>query len=217
MRKGAYMKNLLIYLLFLTSLTACAGASSGHEGCSLDGNLCIGMQIEEPILFGDSNIVAITVSSKININNLVIYLYSFPNAQIKNGNEWVEYGTSWQIDIEANQSQKFTKYFLLPEKDGFYDIISSANTPQLNAIYSLVIHQQLSGSVVHYANTPIPYTQGPLPTIGPELLETLQAVPTPTHRSTITPAPTKTSAPTSVAYPEPPTPPGEGPIVEPYP
>jgi hypothetical protein len=123
------MKNLLIYLLFLTSLTACAGASSGHEGCSLDGNLCIGMQIEEPILFGDSNIVAITVSSKININNLVIYLYSFPNAQIKNDNEWVEYGTSWQIDIEANQSQKFTKYFLLPEKDGFYDIISSANTP----------------------------------------------------------------------------------------
>ena len=66
------MKKIMIYGLIVVSLAACAGASSGHEGCSQNGELCIGMQIEEPIIFGDSNTVTITVTSNININNLKI-------------------------------------------------------------------------------------------------------------------------------------------------
>jgi hypothetical protein len=58
---------------------------------------------------------------------------------------------------------------------------------------------------------------GPTHTYGPDVLETLLAIPTTTPWVTLTHIPTKTSTPTSVAYPAPPTPRGEGSIEEPYP
>ena len=144
------MKNIWIYVLLLVSLAACAGASSGHEGCSVDGELCIGMQLEEPILFGDSNTITITVSSNIDIGKLKIYLYSYPQVLIEDMNDWVNHGVNWVIDIEANQPQTFTRNVLLPEKDGFYHIITSANTTQFRTIYSLSTPTRngISGSII---------------------------------------------------------------------
>ena len=214
------MKNWWSYVLLLVSLAACAGGVTYEYGCTIyeNGNVCIDMQAEEPIQYGEPITLIITVTSATDIAGLKIFLYSSPPTILLEGvNGWVENGINWAIDIVANQPQVFTRRVLLPEKDGYFQILSSADTGQLHTTYSFYVHQKGGVSTLYYENTPIPYTQGTLPAIGPELLETLHAVPSPTHRSTITPAPTKTSTPTSVAYPEPPTPRGEGPIEEPYP
>ncbi len=65
------------------------------------------------------------------------------------------------------------------------------------------------GGTVYLANTPIPSDNFPLDTIGPELLQTLKAIPTYTTRPTRTPRPTATGLPP--AYPPPTTPPWDQP------
>ena len=200
------MKNWWSYALFLVSLVARAGGITAEYGCTIyeNGTVCINMQAVEPIQYGEPITLTITVTSATDIAGLKIFLYSSPPTILMEGvNGWVENGINWAIDILANQPQVFTRRVLLPEKDGYYQILTSANTGQLHTAYSLYVHQQSGSSRVYYPNTPIPYTQSPLPTIGPELLETLHAVPYPTRRSTLTPFPTNTSMPTSWVYPPP--------------
>ncbi len=200
------MKNLWISVLFIVNLAACAGVSSDNKSCSMDEKLCIEMEVAEPVLFNETNTITITVSSTENISNLKIYLYPSPGVQIEDIDSWVNHGINWVIEIEANQPRSFVKNFLLPESDGVFQIVTSANTPQLGAIYSLRIHQHQGISTVYYAGTPIPITQGDLSTIDPLMLATLQAMPTRTHYPTLTPMPTKTSTPVPQAYPPPASP-----------
>jgi hypothetical protein len=206
MWKEADMKTFWIYVLLMISLASCAGASSGHEGCNISGELCIGMQLQEPIIFGDPITITITVSSTIDVSNLSIYLNSVPQVLTEDLSGWVNHGVYWVINLEADQPQTFTKHILLPKSNGYFQIQTSANTPQLRAVYFFYIHQENGNSIVYYANTPIPYTQQPLPNTSPELLETLHAIPIPTHYPTLIPYPTITSTPISPAYPPPASP-----------
>jgi hypothetical protein len=203
------MKNLWSYALLLVSLAACACVVTYKYGCTIyeNGNVCIDMQAVEPIQYGEPITLTITVTSATDIAGLKIFLYSSPPTILMEGvNGWVENGINWAIDIVANQPQVFTRRVLLPEKDGNFQILCSADTGQLHTAYSFYVHQEGGVSTLYYPNTPIPYTQQPLPNTSPELLETLHAIPTPTRYPTLVPKPTSTSTPTSPAYPPPASP-----------
>ena len=213
------MKKIWICILLVAGLSACTSGGSGYENCSNDGDVCIWMHVEEPVLFGEVNTLTISVSSNIDIDNLIINLSSYPQILIEDTNGWVRY-LNWEVDISAGQQQTFTKNILLPERNGYYFILSDAYTytPQKLARHSFYIVQKDGTSAIYYAGTPIPHTTEYMSTLSPNVIQTLQAMPTITERPTRTPKPMKTSTPTSVPYPAAPTlPPGEGPIEEPYP
>jgi hypothetical protein len=219
------MKNRGISILILMILTACTGGIAEQYGCSHYQEVCINLNVQEPIQYGGLNTITIIITSNVDIVDLTIHLDAFPPILIEDNGNWVQGWVNWMINIGADQTRTFNRYILLPEDEGFYSILSSAytnitstNTYQLNARYSIAIHQQMSGSTVYYANTPIPYTPGPLHDISPELLETLHAIPSPTRYPTFIPRPSYTSTPTPWVYPPPPaTPPLEGPGEGPYP
>ena len=214
------MKNLWIYVLLVLSISACASEGSGFENCSNDGDVCLWMHVEEPVLFGEPNSLTITVSSSIDIDNLVVNLTSYPQILIQDINSWANH-LNWEIDIIAGQQQTFTKNILLPESNGYYLILGDAYTytPQEFARHSFYIVQKDGTSAIYYAGTPIPRTTEFMSSLSPNEIQTLQAVPTITERPTRTPRPTKTSTPTSWAYPPPasPTAPWDNPGDEPYP
>jgi hypothetical protein len=203
----ADMKKILVYILIMVSISACAKAASGKSNCSMDGDVCIQMQVHEPVLYGGANTLTITVSSTIDINDLGIYLSSRQQQiLIEDTNGWSANGVNWSIDIQANQPQTFTKDILLPGTEGYFHVIADAFTPQEHATHSFYIVQKNGTSTIYYNGTPIPTSNGPISTTAPEILLTLQAMPTRTLFPTLTPLPTKTSTSTPVIYPPPATP-----------
>ncbi len=212
-----YLKSLANLFILLFLLSSCRGSTVGQLGCTYHGELCIDMVIEEPMRFGELNSVTINVTSTIDIAGLRIYLEASPPAILfEDLQNWTDMVISWEADLKANQPQSFTRNFLF-EKDGYYGLVVMAMNTQYRAENSLALHQENGTVEFFYANTPVPHTQHPLPTVGPELLETLHALPTRTPFPTPRPIPTFPSTPTAPVYPPPSTPPGEAPGEEPYP
>ncbi len=212
------MKKYLLLILLAIVLSACGDGNMGELGCSYSGEVCIAMVIDDPHSFKEPTEVTINVTSTVNIIDLQFFLGASPPVILFEDSQNWDYKTiSWAIDIEANKPQSFVRRFILPEKDGYFQLITSAKTITQRADISLTIHQENGITDVFYANTPIPYTPGPLPTIGPEFLQTLQAIPRPTRYPTLVPRPTNSSTPTSPFYPPPARPPWDAPGKTPYP
>jgi hypothetical protein len=216
------MKRVIFCGLLTISLVACSGTYSDNGGCSSngDGEVCIKIRAQEPIHFMEPIDIIMTITSDMDISGLGISLIIWPHTIIvgeAEGQEqgielWKgESGINWRVNINTGEIITLTRKIYLPAENGAYQLIVYASTPQLRAVDSMYFHQTGEAVNIYLSGTKIPITQGPLPTIGPELLETLHAVPTLTRFPTLTPKPTKTSTPTSQVYPPPATPPWDNP------
>jgi hypothetical protein len=209
----------------MVSLVACASKSPGGFRCSPDGQVCVEIHTDEPIVYGAPVIVTISVTSEKYISYLGISLTYDADDVIEGIENWednlqnssiIPGGAGWGIEINANQTLSFQRTFYLPQREGYFTIIASiTDRNTFRASDELIIAMTTQGGTVYLANTPVPHTTGPLPTIEPHLLETLLAMPTYTPWSTITSHPAEITN-TPPAYPPPPTPDLDRPG-EPYP
>jgi hypothetical protein len=219
------MKYIISFILLMFSITACSGINSDNGSCTQDGVLCIKVNAEDPVRYGESVNLIITTISNEDITDLGISLIYWPvtmtlgeaqseepGTEVWKGNS----GVDWKVNIMAGVPVTFRRQLVLPGDDGVYTVTAHASTPQRRVIDELTFYQADGNLRIILPGTEIPHAQDPLPTIGPEMLQTLQAMPTRTHYPTLAPKPTKTSTPTPFVYPPPPTPDLDRPG-EPYP
>jgi hypothetical protein len=173
--------GLSIALLVITSLilSACAGALA-PSGPNCSQGVCVKVRVIEPVHFDEPVTVIITVTTREDIPRLGVSLYfSDLDIVVEGPQGWERGGVDWIVDVKANRPIHFTRKIRFPPREGYFDVIASANTPSLRAVDSVVLHITHAGGRVYPSGTKIPITPGPLPTIIP--------VATPTRRPTITP------------------------------
>lgn len=211
----------LTWFILLASLTACAGASSfGKHNCSKGGEVCVELRADEPISFGGSVTVTITVTSKKDISDLGMSLSHDVDITVEGPEGWEKDSkdivffkgvASWVTAVEANHSITFKRTLYLPPRDGLFYIIAGARTSNLEAVDNIYIYVTREGGKVYLSGTPIPITPGPqlVDTMDPSLLATLKARPTETPFPTLTAVKTTKAPPPGVlgtpAYPPPET------------
>ena len=213
--------------LIILGLVSCARSSADRWKCSSDEQVCVYVHTNEPVLYGEPVVVTVTVTSERDIPELGVTLAYDVGDVIEGIETWegnLQYAEIWEgaagwgVSINAHQTLTFTRTLHLPPRQGDFAVIASISDKYSFHVSNMVgIVMTTQGGTVYLANTRVPRTPGPLPTMNPFQLQTLRALPTATSLRTLTPIPTKTSTPTTVAYPAPPTPRGEGPIEEPYP
>ncbi|OGO31384.1 MAG: hypothetical protein A2136_03010 [Chloroflexi bacterium RBG_16_54_11] len=211
------MKRLFAHALILLLLAACS--PSGNESCSEGGEVCIELHAIEPITYGEPVIVTITVTSHRDIPELGVSLYHEAGIVVEGPEGWEEGllhpmvftgGASWGVAIDENQTLVFTRTLHFPSR-GYFTLVAAASTLVFRTDTLLGVHLTEQGGTVYYANTPIPYTPGPLPTTDPDTLATVRARPSPTPWPILTPFPTNTVEITSTPYPPPEIPPPDAP------
>jgi ABC-type sulfate transport system substrate-binding protein len=117
------MKRLLVYVLVLVSLAACAGSASfGRHNCSKEGEVCVDLRAEEPISFGGSVTVTITVTSGKDIPVLGVSLAHDVDVVVQGPEGWEKDSrditfsksvASWATMVEANRSITFKRTLFL--------------------------------------------------------------------------------------------------------
>lgn len=197
------MKRLLICVLFLASLTACAAPSGpGAFRCDQEGKTCLKLTAAEPIVLGQPVKVTITITSEKDITGLKIFLASYPLGKVsiveapglpssKGG------AVNWTTDVQAKHTLTFMREMLMPsiegENGGYAQIELHADIQDGGVIVSdyLTIFLTSKGGQVYFAGTPIPipgWTPGQ---------PALAISPTPG------PSPTFIPSPTLILYPNP--------------
>jgi len=203
------MKRFLICILLLVILSACAESSSaGSYRCDKKWGLCISATAEGPILPGKPIIVTTRITSKKDIQDMVVALYFAPAvnnlaveavvsvegtkkqvAEIKNLT--VQSGdVGGVISIQANQPLSITWQLLAPKWEGFSSLSAMVFTPSGSPVTagSINFYFTNEGGQVYYAGTRIPVTN-------PPLIETM-------YFYTYTPGPSPTWAPSATLYPQ---------------
>ena len=141
------MKRVVICLLLLVTLSACAGtgtptaeeqtlsdvepASSGAAlRCNEWEKLCIHLTVEEPIRMGEPINLIVTVTSEKDIPDLKITLTSTdsPKALFEEPNlqSWRERDVAWMVNSKINQPLTSVHRLLLPAEEGYYEILVTA-------------------------------------------------------------------------------------------
>ena len=198
------MKQLLICVLLLASLAACAAPSGpGAFRCDEEEKTCVKLTVAEPIKPGQPVSVMITVTSQKDIPGLMVSLTAYPPEKVSIEDEpglpSAQGGAvGWTADVQANHPLTVTRKIRLPSVEGEYGgyalIELRAWIHRAGGVVvgdDLTIYVTRQGAKVYYANTPIPITPGPEPTLAPGQY--------PTIFPTLTPIPT----PTSYLYPNP--------------
>lgn len=170
-------------------------------------------------------VITVTVTSEREIIDLGVRLYypvdvtiegiEYWDEPLRNPHVWTGWA-AWEVSINAHQNLNFTRTLYLPLDEGEFNVIATiVEIASFRVSNELVIIMTTQGGTVYLANTPIPRTPGPvlLPSMDPELQQTLLAMPTYTPWPTLVPC---TATPTFAAYPPPTEQDREGPGT-PYP
>ena len=169
------MKRILLCILLLASLSACTRDSQlGSFRCNEGKELCIRVTAEEPIIIGKPISVTALVTSKNDIQDIVISLSYVParddvvinvegnkGIEIRQLTTWVG-GLSGLTSIRANQPLTFTWQLLAPEWEGFYSLEASVSTSGVRVTDSMRLYLTKEGGQVYYAGTRIAVTDPPL-------------------------------------------------------
>ena len=199
------MKRLLICVLLLASLTACAAPSGpGAFRCDEEEKACVRLTVAEPIKPGQPVSVTITVTSEKDIRGLMVSLVSYPPGKVSideepglpspKGGE-----VDWTADVQAKHPLTVTRKIRLPSVEGEYGGYALIDLQAWIHVAGgmvvddgLMIYVTSQGGKVYYSGTPIPipgWTPGQ---------------PAPAVPVTPRPSPTFTPTPTLFLYPNPP-------------
>lgn len=204
------MNRFVISLLLLATLSACTGtgmppegaptpsevspASSGPEfRCSEREKWCIRLTAEEPIQMGEPIVLKVTVTSEKDLPNLYIQLFSVEPKNVlfekPDLQGWNEREAIWTDNAKADQPLASFHKLLLPEEEGYYQIIVYAGMVGGSLVADeITIYLTKDGGKVYFANTPIPTVIVTEPPYIPDS-------PTPTSIPTPVPLGAETSSP----------------------
>ncbi len=212
------MKQTIICLVVLLSLTSCTGSSLlGKHNCSEREEVCIELRADEPIRYGEPVVITITLKSEKEFSDLGVSIYHDIGIGVEGPQGWEkdavdaviwESGVGWKTSVQANDSLTIVRKLSLPKREGIFQITARASTPSLHAADTIQIFMTQEGGKVYLSGSTIPITSGPLPTVDDILRATLHAIPTKSPYPTLTPAPPtesprELSTPTGGAYPPP--------------
>lgn len=178
------MNRLIICLLLLATLSACAGAgtstaeeptfsygepsSSGPAfRCNEWEKICIHLSVEEPIQMGEPINLIVTVTSEKDISDLNITLTSVdsPKALFEEPNlqSWRERDVTWTVNSTTDGPLTSIHKLLLPAEEGYYQILVTAGVIGKGQLVAdeISIYLTKEGGKVYFANTPIPITGYP--------------------------------------------------------
>jgi hypothetical protein len=186
------MKRRWMLATLMLVLAGCGGSAVPGGGRCNKG-LCVKIEVVEPVRWGESIGVTITVSSERDIRGLGISLLSYPPSQItfEKAEFVTEEGARWATDIQANHPQHFGLSVYLP-LEGNYVLIAQAHDPTIGMVVAdeIRIYLTRKGGVV--SPTPAVFSGTPalVPTMPLEWLRT--PFPTPTPLPTLPPSPLAT-------------------------
>ena len=218
------MKRSLI-LVLIAVLAACMGGMVRDPRCTPGGEICIKIEVDEPIRWGEPVTVKITVTSSKDLPRVGVSIYTFPPATVEGPSGWEatsregmvwKGGAGWLTDVRIGQPMVFTRTVRLPlleEGSSRFELQANVSTPQgPRGSDSVTIYFTDEGAKVYYSGTPLPIITRlidqtvittPLPSFTP--LPTRTPFPTPSPTPTH-PRPSPPPTPTPAAYPSPITP-----------
>jgi hypothetical protein len=186
------MKRRWMLATLMLVLAGCGGSAVPGGGRCNKG-LCVKIEVVEPVRWGESIGVTITVSSERDIRGLGISLLSYPPSQItfEKAEFVTEGGARWATDIQANHPQHFGLSVYLP-LEGNYVLIAQAHDPTIGMVVAdeIRIYLTRKGGVVNPTPAVFSGTPALVPTMPPEWLRT--PFPTPTPLPTLPPSPLAT-------------------------
>ena len=172
------MKRFLMLMLLMVILSGCVRSPSSGKGRCNQG-LCVKIEADEPVRWGELVVVRITVTTDRDVSRLGVSLYHDRDITVKeielgeDGGRVVwegERGVDWMVNARAEQPLTFICGLHLPLEERSWDLKASAITPQgVRSVDSVTIYITREGGEVYYSGTPVPITPGPLPTMPPEL------------------------------------------------
>jgi hypothetical protein len=175
-------------------LTGCGGSAVPGGGRCNKG-LCVKIEVVEPVRWGESIGVTITVSSERDIRGLGISLLSYPPSQItfEKAEFVTEEGARWATDIQANHPQHFGLSVYLP-LEGNYVLIAQAHDPTIGMVVAdeIRIYLTRKGGVVNPTPAVFSGTPALVPTMPLEWLRTPFPTPTPLPTLPLSPLATPT-------------------------
>lgn len=202
-------------------LSACTGGASGVESkCTYDGEMCVNLELQDPVVYGEPITATITISANSEIKYLFISLTFDPRNKItildasepesaevvtNNGLE----GVFWRVDLSEGQTITLTRSFLLPPDERIYSVIAAAHGPKTQAISDVITFSQHDQTIqVYLPGTPYPTSPSSVHvgTTDPIIQLTIDAMPSSTPRVSITPKPTAVIQSSGTPYPPPPYP-----------
>lgn len=160
------MKRLFI-LGILAFLAGCVGgASVGKPNCSRGGEVCVTIEVAEPIRWGEPIIVTIKVIAKRDISDLRVSLNHWPGVVVEGPEGWevevrekkvAEFAASWKTDVKADKPSVFVRKVRLPLAEREFRLSAAVYRPDLGYISSGVsVLLTRKGGKVYYSGTPVP-------------------------------------------------------------
>jgi hypothetical protein len=191
-------------LAILMLVLAGYGGSAAPSGGQCNQGLCVKIEVVEPVRWGESLTVKITVTTEADIPDLGVSIYTYPPDVVvegpigweptsKDGMVW-KGGAGWLVATKANQPIVFIRNIRVPARESplLVDIQANASTRQGRHVsHSVRIYLTREGGVVNPTPAVLPGTPALVPTMPPEWLLT----PFPTVTPWPTPFPTPTYPP----------------------
>jgi hypothetical protein len=204
-------------LAILMLVLAGCGGSAAPSGGQCNQGLCVKIEVVEPVRWGESLTVKITVTTEADIPDLGVSIYTYPPDVVvegpisweptsKDGMVW-KGGAGWLVATKANQPIFFIRNIRVPARESplLVDIQANASTRQGRHVsHSVRIYLTREGGVVNPTPAVLPGTPALVPTMPPEWLltpfPTVTPWPTPFPTPTY-PPPARTPTPTQLPYP----------------
>jgi hypothetical protein len=204
-------------LAILMLVLAGCGGSAAPSGGQCNQGLCVKIEVVEPVRWGESLTVKITVTTEADIPDLGVSIYIYPPDVVvegpigweptsKDGMVW-KGGAGWLVATKANQPIVFIRNIRVPARESplLVDIQANASTRQGRHVsHSVRIYLTREGGVVNPTPAVLPGTPALVPTMPPEWLltpfPTVTPWPTPFPTPTY-PPPARTPTPTQLPYP----------------
>ena len=175
------MKRLWGLTILMIILTGCGKSTPPIGSGQCKETLCVKIEVDEPIHWGEPVAVTVIVTAKRDITDLQVSLTSYPPASIENQGEWVEEGTRVNVNLAANQPLVLVHKVRLPG-EGIFELKAGAYAPSLPYVSDSVrIYLHSKKGDVYHLGTSIPVTPPPL------LVYTVTPGPSPTLLPTDTP------------------------------
>lgn len=210
------MKRRWTLAILMLVLAGCGG-SAAPSGGQCNQGLCVKIEVVEPVRWGESLTVKITVTTEADIPDLGVSIYIYPPDVVvegpigweptsKDGMVW-KGGAGWLVATKANQPIVFIRNIRVPARESplLVDIQANASTRQGRHVsHSVRIYLTREGGVVNPTPAVLPGTPALVPTMPPEWLltpfPTVTPWPTPFPTPTY-PPPARTPTPTQLPYP----------------
>jgi len=186
------MKRFWILSILMIVLAGCGGNAAPGGGQCNQG-LCVKIEVAEPIRWGESIVVTVTVTAERDVSNLQVSLTSYPSVSIEDHRgKWIEEGIRSDVNLIIANRPLVTVYKIRLPSEGTFELRAGAYAPNLPYVSDSVrIYLSREGGVVNPTPAVLPVTPALVPTVLPERLLT----PFPTPTSWPTPFPTPTSPP----------------------